>query len=66
MSPITDAIIEQLMEVRRQSNCPNMFDTNAVQRIAFDNGWYELVNLIETDRKAYVTLILTGGRGDVE
>ena len=24
----------------------NMFDSNMVQRIAFDNGYYELVNFI--------------------
>jgi hypothetical protein len=39
-----------------------MFDANAVQRLAFDLGYYELVNLLEDDRKAYSAFILSGER----
>lgn len=61
-SPITDTIFEQIMEVRRQPNCPNMFDVNAVQRLAFALECYELVNLLESDRKAYSAFIISGER----
>jgi hypothetical protein len=50
---------EQILAVGKTGKT-NMFDTNAVQRIAFDMGFYELVDFIETDRKAYATFILTG------
>jgi len=61
-SKITDTIFEQIMAVRAGGQC-NMLDTTAVQRYAFDHDMYELVDLIETDRKAYATFILTGERG---
>ncbi len=38
----------------------NMLDINTVQRLAFDREFYELVNFIEADRKAYTNFILTG------
>jgi hypothetical protein len=60
---ITDTIFEQIMEIRKLPNCPNMFSANEVQRLAFDLGFYELVNLLEEDRKAYSAFILTGERG---
>ena len=44
----------------RSSGKSNMFDTIAVQRIAFEAGFYELVNFIEENRTAYVRFILTG------
>lgn len=50
---------EQILAVRATGET-NMFDTNAVQQIAFDKGFYELVDFIETDRKAYAAFILTG------
>jgi hypothetical protein len=62
VSPITDAVFEQIMAIRKHPQCPNMFDANAVQRLAFDLGYYELVNLLEDDRKAYSAFILSGER----
>jgi len=38
-------VIAQYEAVRR-SGLTNMFDKNAVQRIAFDSDFYDLVNLI--------------------
>ena len=58
-SPINNTVRSQILAVRTTGKT-NMFDTNAVQRIAFDHGFYELVNFIKTDRKAYVAFILTG------
>jgi len=52
-------IKEQILAVRGTGKT-NMFDANAVMRIAFDMGFYELVDFIETDRKAYSRFILTG------
>ncbi len=56
---MNEKVLEELMAVRA-SGKTNMLDTNAVQRIAFDSGCYELVNFIEESRKAYVHFILTG------
>ncbi|QBX27890.1 hypothetical protein Javan422_0017 [Streptococcus phage Javan422] len=37
-----------------------MFDTNSVQRIAYEMGLYELVMFIEDDKKAYINIIING------
>lgn len=41
-------------------NIYDMFDVNTVQRIAFEAGYYELVNYLEEHRKEYVHFIFTG------
>jgi hypothetical protein len=56
---ITAVIKEQILAIRDGAET-NMFDAIAVQRLAFDKGFHELVDFIETDRKAYATYILTG------
>ena len=38
----------------------NMFDTNMVQRLAYERDFYELVIFIEEHRKEYVHFILYG------
>ena len=58
---VSAAVREQIIAVR-DTGKTNMFDTNAVQKIAFDMGFYELVNFIEDDRKGYARFILTGDR----
>jgi len=58
-SVINDTIKEQILAIRATGET-NMFDLGTVQRLAFDKGFYELVNFIETDRKAYSTFILKG------
>ena len=55
----SETLIGQILEVRATGKT-NMFDTNNVQRIAFDSGYYELVGFIETDRRAYASFIMTG------
>ena len=57
--PMSDTVKEQILAVRATGKT-NMFDATAVQRLAFDSGYYELVDFIETDRKAYSAFILTG------
>lgn len=53
---------EQILKVRSTSEA-NMFDVDAVMRIAYDNGWYELVSWLsdEANRKEYCRFIFTGG-----
>lgn len=63
---VPDFVRDQILELRNLPDCPNMFDTNAVQRLAYDHGLYNLVDFIETDRKAYTAFILTGRSKDVE
>lgn len=60
---MTDIVREQILKVRDTGRA-NMFDANAVQRIAFDCGWYELVNYLEEQRdvsfREYTAFILYG------
>lgn len=56
---MTELIREQILAVRATGRT-NMFDLSAVQRIAFDSGYYELVNYLEEQRQEYARFILTG------
>ncbi len=56
---MTETVREQIMQVR-DTGLTNMFDLNAVQRIAYDMDLFELVCFIEDDKAAYVKFILTG------
>ncbi len=54
-------IFEQITKVRNTGKT-NMFDVNAVVRIAFDNDWYELADWLSdrNNRKEYTELIFSG------
>ena len=56
---MNDKIKEQVLIIR-ETGLTNMFDVIAVQRIAFEMDFYELVDFIETDRKTYIDFILYG------
>lgn len=56
---LTEKIREQIQVIRFGAQS-NMLDTNTVQRLAYDQGFYELVNLIESDLKSYAEYIITG------
>ena len=56
---MNDKIREQILAIRK-TGITNMFDIRAVQRIAYEMDFYELVDFLETDRKAYVDFILYG------
>ncbi len=56
---MTQTVKEQVLAIR-DTGLTNMFDIPAVQRLAFDRGFYELVCYLEEDRKGYVRFILTG------
>lgn len=56
---MNEKVKEQILSVRK-TGLTNMFDLNAVQRIAYDLDYFELVNFIEENKAAYVRFILTG------
>jgi len=56
-------IREQILTVRDTGET-NMFDTNAVQRIAMREGYFELVCWIEDHKREYSRFILTGKTGE--
>lgn len=56
---MNDKVKEQILAIRK-TGLTNMFDVKAVQKIAFEMDFYELVDFLEEDRKAYVNFILYG------
>lgn len=56
---MTEKIKEQIFAIR-ETGLANMFDMTAVQRLAFDREFYELVLFIEEHREEYADFILTG------
>ena len=56
---MTEKIKEQILAIRN-TGLTNMFDVNAVQRLAYKHDFYELVLFLEEHRKEYVHFILTG------
>ena len=54
-----EKIREQVLAIRN-SGKTNMFDTVMVQRLAFDQDFFELVNFNEEDKAGYNHLIMTG------
>lgn len=56
---MSETVKNQILTIR-DTGLTNMFDTSAVERIANDMGFYELVVYLEEYRKEYVHFILTG------
>ena len=56
---MSEKVKNQILDIRA-TGLTNMFDVLAVQRIASELHYYELVVFIEENRKAYVQFILTG------
>lgn len=56
---MTEKIKEQILAIH-DTGLTNMFDVNAVQRLAYERDFYELVVYLEENRKEYVQFILTG------
>ena len=56
---MTDKIKEQILAIR-DTGLTNMFDVTAVQRIADEMEFYELVIFLEEEKIKYVNFILTG------
>lgn len=56
---MNDQIKEQILAIRN-TGLTNMFDTNTVQRLAYERDYYDLVVFIEEHPKEYISFILTG------
>lgn len=56
---MTEEIREQIMAIR-DSGLTNMFDIKAVQRLAYERDFFDLVMFIEEHKAKYVKFILTG------
>lgn len=56
---MNETIKKQILGIR-DTGLTNMFDTNMVQRLAYERNFYELVVFIEEHRKEYVHFILYG------
>ena len=54
-----EKVKEQILAIR-DTGITNMFDLPAVQRLAYERDFYELVLYLEEHRKEYVHFILTG------
>ena len=59
VSAMTEKVKEQILAIRDTGET-NMFDTDRVQRMAYDRGFYELVLFLEDPKKEYDRFILTG------
>ncbi|WP_141828048.1 DUF5049 domain-containing protein [Clostridium sp. KNHs216] len=56
---MSETVKKQILAVR-DTGRTNMFDIHAVQRIAYDMEFYELVTYLEDHRREYAHFILTG------
>ena len=56
---MTEKVRDQILQIRASGET-NMLAVNMVQRIAYERGFYDLVNYIEENRKGYAHFILTG------
>ena len=56
---MNEAVKKQILAVR-DTGLTNMFDLSAVQRIAYDMDFFDLVCFLEDEKAAYVRFILTG------
>lgn len=56
---MNNTVRNQILAIRG-TGATNMLDVHAVQRIAFEMGYNELVCFIEENRKEYVKFIFTG------
>ena len=58
---MTEKIKDQILKIR-DTGLTNMFDTTAVQRLAFEREFFELVMFIEEHKKEYLRFIIYGDR----
>jgi len=59
---ISDTVFEQIMTIREDEECPNMFDRKAVFQLAIARGYDELADFIFAYTPHYSRFILTGQR----
>ena len=56
---MNETIKKQILAIR-DTGLTNMFDITAVQRLAYERDFYELVLYLEDHRSEYAKFILTG------
>jgi len=56
---LSETVKLQVLAIR-DTGLTNMFDIATVQQMAFDRGYHELLNFIETDSKTYASFIVNG------
>ena len=56
---MTEIVKEQIFTIR-ETGVTNMFDLPAVQRLAYERNFFDLVVYIEEHPKEYAHFILTG------
>ena len=56
---MTDTIRDQILAIRG-TGFTNMFDIPMVQRLAYEQGYFELVCYLEEHRREYAHFIMTG------
>lgn len=56
---MNEKIREQILAIR-DTGLTNMLDVYAVQRLAFERDFFELVCYIDDDKAGYVRFIMTG------
>ena len=56
---MTDLIRSQILSIRDSGNI-NMLDVDGVQRIAYEQAFYDLVCYIEEDKRRYAHFIMYG------
>ena len=56
---MTEIVKEQIFTIR-ETGITNMFDLPAVQRLAYERNFFDLVVYIEEHPKEYAHFILTG------
>ncbi len=56
---MSETVKEQILAIR-DTGLTNMFDVYAVQRLAYERDFYDLVLYLEDNRKEYVQFIMTG------
>ena len=60
---MNETIRKQILAVR-DTGLTNMFDTRAVQRIAYEMDFFDLVCFLDEHTKEYVHFIITGEAPD--
>lgn len=60
VTTMSDETIKSQIIAIRDTGLTNMFDTNMVQRLAYEREFYELVTFIEESPSEYVHFIFTG------
>jgi hypothetical protein len=59
---LTDDVYEEIMQLRKFPQCPNMFDVKAVFELAVANDLYFLADFLFENTYTYTNFIITGQR----